>query len=285
MSACYRLPTLLSIVATMFTEAWQISAFTDGSKAGREAFFSRVFGIYQGIMFMAAAGIIWLCQPIMRVYVGKEFFSAWEFVPLFTFATIFSSLSNFQNSIYMLEMKSGLSLLTMAVGAVLNLILNAAPEIANSWDIALMPGYENDDGEVERWSAGGAESNFIFSDSDKKDEAWEFLKWWTDKDTQLAFGRELESVLGEAARYPTANIEALAELPWPVDDYSNLESQWQWVEGTPQVLGGYFTGRHLDNAFRRVVNANENPREALQDHVRYINDEMEIKREEFKLSN
>lgn len=126
MSACYRLPTLLSIVATMFTEAWQISAFTDGSKAGREAFFSRVFDIYQGIMFMAAAGIIWLCQPIMRVYVGKEFFSAWEFVPLFTFATIFSSLSNFQNSIYMLEMKSGLSLLTMAAGAVLNLILNAA---------------------------------------------------------------------------------------------------------------------------------------------------------------
>ncbi len=125
MSACYKLPTLLSIVATMFTEAWQISAFTDGTKRGREQFFSRVFGIYQGIMFMAAAGIIWLCQPIMKVYVGQEFFSAWQYVPIFTFATVFSSLSNFQNSIYMLEMKSGLSLMTMGVGAVLNLALNA----------------------------------------------------------------------------------------------------------------------------------------------------------------
>lgn len=126
MSACYKLPTLLSIVATMFTEAWQISAFTDGTKKGREQFFTRVFGVYQGVMFMAAAGIIWLCQPIMRIYVGEEFFSSWQYVPLFTFATVFSSFANFQNSIYMLEMKSGLSLATMGVGAVLNLVLNAA---------------------------------------------------------------------------------------------------------------------------------------------------------------
>lgn len=47
--------------------------------------------------------------------------------------------------------------------------------------------------------------------------------------------------------------------------------------------GGYFTGRHLDNAFRKVVNANENPREALSDYVLYIDDEIELKRKEFNL--
>lgn len=46
---------------------------------------------------------------------------------------------------------------------------------------------------------------------------------------------------------------------------------------------GYFTGRHLDNAFRKVVNANENPREALSDYVLYIDDEIELKRKEFNL--
>lgn len=125
MSACYRLPTLLSIIATMFTEAWQISAFTDGSQAGKEQFFSKVFKVYQGVLFICAAGIIWLSQPIMKIYVGAEFFEAWQYVPLFTFATIFSSLANFQNSIYMLELKSSLSLVTTGIGAVLNLILNA----------------------------------------------------------------------------------------------------------------------------------------------------------------
>ena len=47
--------------------------------------------------------------------------------------------------------------------------------------------------------------------------------------------------------------------------------------------GGYFTSRHLDNAFRKVVNSGENYREALLDHVIYINDEIKIKRQEFNL--
>ena len=29
------------------------------------------------------------------------------------------------------------------------------------------------------------------------------------KDTQVSFGREMEGLMGPAARYPTANIEAL----------------------------------------------------------------------------
>ena len=120
----YRLPTLLTIVATLFTEAWQISAFTDGTRAGREEFFSRVWNAYQSLMFLAGAGIILLCQPIMKVYVSDDFYAGWIYIPLLTFATVFSSFDNFLNSIYMAEKRSGLSLVTMAVGAVLNLILN-----------------------------------------------------------------------------------------------------------------------------------------------------------------
>lgn len=192
----------------------------------------------------------------------------------------FPLMADFPNRLRVGEMPIGI-----ADYATYNMLNVLAPEIRGLWDFTMVPGTEKEDGSVDHTVPSSSIAAMMLDKSENKPAAWEFLKWWTDKDTQLAFGRELESVLGEAARYPTANIEALAELPWPVDDYSNLESQWQWVEGTPQVLGGYFTGRHLDNAFRRVVNANENPREALQDHVRYINDEMEIKREEFKLSN
>ena len=124
-AACYQLPTLLTVVATLFTEAWQLSAFTDGTKAGREDFFSKVFAAYQGLMFLAGAGIIWLCRPIMSIYVAREYYLGWIFIPVLTFATIFSSFDNFLNSIYMVEKRSGLSLVTMGVGAVLNLILNA----------------------------------------------------------------------------------------------------------------------------------------------------------------
>jgi ABC-type glycerol-3-phosphate transport system substrate-binding protein len=88
----------------------------------------------------------------------------------------------------------------------------------------------------------------MLENAGNKEAAWKFMKWWTDESTQIEYGREMEGLMGAAARYPTANIEALEQLPWPVKDYQNLKKQWEWVQGIPQMPGGYFTGRHLDNA-------------------------------------
>ncbi|GAE32179.1 N-acetyl-D-glucosamine ABC transport system [Halalkalibacter hemicellulosilyticusJCM 9152] len=165
-----------------------------------------------------------------------------------------------------------------------NMLSVLAPEIRGMWEFTVVPGTEMEDGSIRHDVSSYTTAAVMLENAEDKDASWEFLKWWTDKETQIHFGREMESLLGEAARYPTANIEALEELPWPVEDYNNLDSQWEWVRGIPQVPGGYFTGRHLDNAFRRVVNANENPREALADYIRYINEEIDIKRREFNLS-
>ncbi|SFQ16067.1 hypothetical protein SAMN05444406_1152 [Caldicoprobacter faecalis] len=59
--------------------------------------------------------------------------------------------------------------------------------------------------------------------------------------------------------------------------------QWQWVKGNPEVPGGYFMPRHLDNAFRKVVYGGEDPRETILDYVRVINEEITNKRIEFGL--
>ena len=90
---------------------------------GREAFFSKVFYIYQCVMFSCAAGIIWLCQPLMRIF-RENFFTAWQFVPVLTMATVFSCFNQFLNSIYMVEKRSTLALYTMLTGAVTNCVLN-----------------------------------------------------------------------------------------------------------------------------------------------------------------
>ncbi|OAK71383.1 extracellular solute-binding protein [Lederbergia galactosidilytica] len=165
-----------------------------------------------------------------------------------------------------------------------NLLTVMAPEIRKQWDFTVVPGTEEEDGSVNHQVASSTSAVVMLENSESKELAWEYMKWWTSKETQIQYGREMEGLMGEAARYPTANMEALEELPWPVTDYQKLKRQWQWVDGIPQVPGGYFTGRHLDNAFRKVVNNNENPREALNDYIIYINDEIEIKRKEFNLS-
>ncbi len=122
-SASYRLPTILTIVSTIFTEAWQISAVTENDTKTRGKFFSNIFKAYQGVMFVCGAGLILIAQPFMLLY-RSDYFIGWTFIPFLVIATIFSSLSNFLNSIYMVEKRSMLSLFTMMSAAVVNCILN-----------------------------------------------------------------------------------------------------------------------------------------------------------------
>ncbi|WEK54743.1 MAG: extracellular solute-binding protein [Candidatus Cohnella colombiensis] len=159
-----------------------------------------------------------------------------------------------------------------------------APEIRGQWAFTLVPGTLKEDGSIDRSIAFNGTSVMMLDSAKDKDSAWEFMKWWTSKETQVQYGREMESLMGESARYPTSNVEALAELPWPVSDFKTLSEQRTWVKGIPEIPGGYFTGRILDNAFRRVINSSENARDALYDQVLYMNNEIAIKRDEFGLS-
>ncbi len=89
--------------------------------------------------------------------------------------------------------------------------------------------------------------------------------------------------MGPEARHPTANVEAMSRLPWSAAEYKVLQKQWEWVKGVPEVPGSYYLPRHVDNAWRHVVDQAENPREVLLEYVRKINDEITSKRKEFGL--
>ncbi|MDR2701498.1 MAG: extracellular solute-binding protein [Spirochaetaceae bacterium] len=158
-----------------------------------------------------------------------------------------------------------------------------APEIRGLWGFARMPGLKQKDGSIDRSVPTGTLATMIFSNAKHPDAAWEFLKWWVSADTQLRFGRELESVMGAAARYPTANFDAFTRLSWGSEQMAVLREQRSWTVGTPEVPGGYYVSRHITNAVRRILNEGEDTRETLLDYSITINDELLKKRKEFGL--
>lgn len=123
-ATAYKVPTIVSIMSTIFTEAWQLSAVTDGQNQGRDKFFSNIFQALAAAAFILGGFLICFCQPIMRVLVAPAYFVAWQYIPFLVLATVFSTLAAFLNSVYMVEKRSGLSLATMAFGAAANLVLN-----------------------------------------------------------------------------------------------------------------------------------------------------------------
>lgn len=162
-----------------------------------------------------------------------------------------------------------------------NLLQVFAPEINGLWGFVPVPGFLQEDGTIKRDVASTGESTVLLNAAEDKDAAWEFMKWWTSADIQTEFGREMEGLMGAAARWPTANVEAFERLPWPMEDFRNLQEGFSWVKGIPEVPGGYFTGRHIENAFWKVRHENYNPREALEEYVELINSEITLKRIEF----
>jgi ABC-type glycerol-3-phosphate transport system substrate-binding protein len=176
----------------------------------------------------------------------------------------------------------------------------AAPELTGRWEMRPMPGHRcgvpsvvtgvtvpcpagTEAGTVVRTSGGTGAAMVIFQQSRHKPEAWEFIKWWSSKDSQQRFGGELEALIGVEARWNTANLEALRALPWPRKDIASIMEQWRWFKEPPVVLGGYFTSRHVLNAWNKVVLQGQNPREALEDAIFDINKELAKKQEEFGL--
>ncbi|HJC54228.1 MAG TPA: polysaccharide biosynthesis C-terminal domain-containing protein [Candidatus Gemmiger stercoravium] len=117
----YFLPQLITFVGQFFYEAWQLSAVTEEEE--RETFFNRVFRAFASVLFCCAAGIIWLCQPLMNLF-RADYFEAWQFVPFLVLASMCTCLNNFLNSVYVVYKRSSSSLVTMLAGAALNLVLN-----------------------------------------------------------------------------------------------------------------------------------------------------------------
>jgi len=177
--------------------------------------------------------------------------------------------------------RSGILPIGVAEIGMYNLLLNAAPELANSWNIALVPGVENEEGQILRHSPGGAENLIIFESSDMQDEAWEYLRWWTSTEVQIKFGQRLQTTFGQEFLWNTANLDAFAGLPWNSNHRDVIVEQSRWLMEAPRVPGSYMLERELSNAVVSIVLDGETPRRAIDLAVRRTNRETARKLEEF----
>lgn len=126
-SAAYKIPTVIALVAGVFNEAWQISAISE-SKDEKEVsdFFSAVFERYQAILFLGCSMLIPFTPLATRILLNESYFTAWTFMPVLLVATVFSSLVTFIGTIYTVKKRTTMSLITAAIGAGLNIVLNFA---------------------------------------------------------------------------------------------------------------------------------------------------------------
>ena len=123
-TAASKIPNFVILFSTVFIDAWQLSAVDEYDSESREHFFTKVFRVYSGGVFVVASALILVCQILTKILVADSYYTSWKYVPVLIIATSFSCLVNFLASIYMAEKKSFMGMVTALSGAFTNIVLN-----------------------------------------------------------------------------------------------------------------------------------------------------------------
>ena len=125
-AVAYKIPTILTILATVFMDAWQLSAIaeSDGDRQVHLQFCGRIWDAFASAVFLGAGGIIALSPLLIRLLAEESYYSAWQYIPVLTLSMAAAAFSNFMGSVYVVTKQSKASFWTSLVGAGSNIVLN-----------------------------------------------------------------------------------------------------------------------------------------------------------------
>jgi len=127
--AATKIPNLLSMVSTIFYQAWNMSAIAENDSKGRSAFYTQVYEAYQAMLTLAAGCIIAFDKPLSALLIstGRDaaYESAYLYTPVLVVAVLMMCYNQFLSSIYTVTKHTKNSFWTSLAAAALNLLLNA----------------------------------------------------------------------------------------------------------------------------------------------------------------
>lgn len=123
-SVAYKIPSMLSIVTSLFTQAWQISAIQNYDEKDNPEFVGNVYNVYSLLNTFVCGFLILLTKPLSYILYAKEFYVAWICVPILLLAYVFNGISGMLQSVFTASKKTKYLMLSTGCGAILNVILN-----------------------------------------------------------------------------------------------------------------------------------------------------------------
>lgn len=165
------------------------------------------------------------------------------------------------------------------------LLKNGAPELEGQWALADYPGTVQEDGSISRWYVANGTGGIIFKASDKTDEAWKFMKWWTDHSTQVDYTYTLQSTYGKEFFWLPSNIDALEDAPIDQEDKQVILEQVKWLRDVPRTPGQYLLERSISDIWNTMVFDGTSAQVAIDEKTIAINREMIKKMKELGYYN
>ena len=122
-SIAYKIPSILNVLQSIFSQAWTLSAVKEINNKKND-FYLKIYKIYNLVFVLTCSLLILLDKPIAYILFSNEFFNAWKYAPFLMISVVFGSLSGLLGGIFSAVKNSKIFANTTMYGAIINTILN-----------------------------------------------------------------------------------------------------------------------------------------------------------------
>ena len=119
-----KVPAILSLVTSIFTQSWQLSAIEEYESEYKSEFYSKVFSYYSSLLFLGTSSILVVLKLFMASFIAPEYYEAWQSVPFLLLGVVFSSFSAFLGTNYLAAKETRGVFRTSVYGGAASLVLN-----------------------------------------------------------------------------------------------------------------------------------------------------------------
>lgn len=126
-SVAHKIPSLLTTVTGVFSQAWLLSAVASEEKdsaSEKGRFFSNIYIFYMLIGVYTCFGLIGFDKLFAKVLFVKEFYVAWRYIPFLVLASLFSAYAGFLASIFRASKKTNVMFYSTVISCIVNIALN-----------------------------------------------------------------------------------------------------------------------------------------------------------------
>lgn len=119
-----KVPTILNMLYSIFSQAWQLSAIEEADNKNKSQFYTNVFNIFSLVMLIGTSCILVIIRPIIETFLADAYRDSWKYVPFLLLSVVFTSFSAFLGTNYIAMKETKGVFKTSLVGAIVNIILN-----------------------------------------------------------------------------------------------------------------------------------------------------------------
>lgn len=120
----YKLPSLISIITSIFAKAWQISAIKEYNKKDTLLFFNNVFQALVSILIISVSLVFCVLPFFIKFIISNSYKGVINIIPFLFISVIFSSLSSFVGTNYLASKQTKGTIKTSLSGGMANIIGN-----------------------------------------------------------------------------------------------------------------------------------------------------------------